>query len=385
MISRHPLTLTGVLVLILQFHFLPRVFSFRQVSHKVLKPLFPRLLHAATQGSKSAVTFPNPQEGTIMSNIKPTLADNTRTITHICKSGTLSTVSDEGDPIGTSVDFVLNPKGHPIFFFSKKATSLSNDARASFFCKIPLEYEHTSSLSSKSASIQGELVPVSKKEVNSLKIAFSLTHPHCTDHLCQSDDIFFAKLQPTSILYSTGDFGAKPIPINIQDYEAAFPDILAQEVPTLLPHLNIAKQYELRLFCKHILNIPEDVQTVTLQSIDKLGIDIRTTRSEWLGWRHLSFIGIYVFYIFHITDLFISYILYPIDYIFITLIIIFILFSLSLDDIREDYRVVFRHAITSAEDAKSEVIKLFQECYMREQGRGEGFYPPHPPVVIKYA
>ena len=286
---------TGVLLCFLCLHFLPMVFSFRQqVSHSatksLLKPLFSHLvalspkagvLRAATQESKSKFPSPHPQEIT-MSTIQPTLADNTRTITHICKSGTLSTVSDEGDPIGTSVDFVLNPKGHPIFFFSKSATSLPNNARASFFCKIPLEYEHTSSLSSKSASIQGDLIPVPEKDINSLKIAFSLTHPHCTDHLCRSDDIFFAKLQPNNILYSTGDFGTKPIQINIQDYETAFPDILAQEVPTLLPRLNIAKQYELRLLCKHILHIPEDVQTVTLQSIDKLGIDIRTTRGQWM-------------------------------------------------------------------------------------------------------
>lgn len=231
---------------------------------------------AAIPGSESLDTSPSTQAAVEINTIRPTLADDTRTITHLCKSGTLSTVTDEGHPIGTSVDFVLNPKGHPIFFFSKAATSLSNDARASFFCKIPLEYEHVSALASKSASIQGELMPVTPKEIKSLKIAFSLTHPHSTDHLCHSDDIFFAKLQPTNILFSTGDFGAKPISIDINEYENAFPDILAQEVPSLLPRVNLEKQYELRLLCKHILNISGDVETVTLQAIDKLGIDIRT-------------------------------------------------------------------------------------------------------------
>ena len=66
----------------------------------------------------------------------------------------------------------------------------------------------------------------------------------------------------------------------VSEYESARPDILAQEIPTLLPRLNIAKQYELRLLCKHILKIPDDVESVTLQTIDKLGIDIRTMQGE---------------------------------------------------------------------------------------------------------
>jgi hypothetical protein len=79
-----------------------------------------------------------------------------------------------------------------------------------------MEYEETSSLSSKAAIIQGELMPVSKKEVNSLKIAFSLTHPHSTNHLGQTDDIFFLRFQPEHIFFSTGDFGAKPIPVDVR-------------------------------------------------------------------------------------------------------------------------------------------------------------------------
>jgi hypothetical protein len=55
------------------------------------------------------------------------------------------------------------------------------------------------------------------------------------------------------------------------------------------------------------------------------------------------------------------------------------------DNVREEYRIAFRHPINSAEDAKSEVIKLFQECYMKEFGKEEGFVCPQPPVVVKYA
>ena len=37
-------------------------------------------------------------------------------------------------------------------------------------------------------------------------------------------------------------------------------------------------------------------------------------------------------------------------------------------DFTDEYRVGFRHIVSSAEDAKSEVMKLFQEAYERENG-----------------
>lgn len=278
-------------VLLLLFQFIPCVFSFQLISSKMIKsslvPHFPRAMALSRRGALCGSCFPPlNSEG----EIRPSLADNTRTITHICKSGILSTISDKGNPSGMSVDYVLDQKGHPIFFFSKSVTTLSSDVRASLFCKTPLEYGQSSSLSCKSASLEGKMIPVSDKEANSLKIAFSLTHPHFTDHLCNTEDVFFAKLQPQNILYSTGDFGTKHISIDVQEYERALPDILAPEVPTLLPRLNIAKQYELRLVCKHVLKIEGDPDTVTLQAIDKLGIDIRTIQGElWPFYTHPPF------------------------------------------------------------------------------------------------
>jgi len=44
--------------------------------------------------------------------------------------------------------------------------------------------------------------------------------------------------------------------------------------------------------------------------------------------------------------------------------------------------VGFRHAVTSAEDAKSEMVKLFQEAWEREQGC---YYSEDLPPVKKYA
>ncbi|MBZ5782203.1 DUF2470 domain-containing protein, partial [Klebsiella aerogenes] len=48
----------------------------------------------------------------------------------------------------------------------------------------------------------------------------------------------------------------------------------------------------------------------------------------------------------------------------------------------DEYRVAFRHPVNSAEDAKSEVMKLFQESWERENGF---FFADDLPPTTKYA
>lgn len=51
-------------------------------------------------------------------------------------------------------------------------------------------------------------------------------------------------------------------------------------------------------------------------------------------------------------------------------------------DFTDEYRIGFRHSVNSAEDAKSELVKLFQEAWERQQ---YSFYTDEKPRVKKYA
>ena len=62
--------------------------------------------------------------------------------------------------------------------------------------------------------------------------------------------------------------------VDVTEYELARPDVLAQEVPNMLSRINVEKQGELYLLCKHFLNLP-DVDVVRIQTIDRLGVDLR--------------------------------------------------------------------------------------------------------------
>ena len=54
----------------------------------------------------------------------------------------------------------------------------------------------------------------------------------------------------------------------------------------------------------------------------------------------------------------------------------------STGEFTDEYRVAFRNEVNSAEDAKSEMMKLFQEAWEREQGFT---FTDELPFVTKYA
>jgi len=124
--------------------------------------------------------------------------------------------------------------------------------------------------------------------------------------------------------------------VDVDAYQIARPDVLASEVSSMLSKINTEKQGELLLLAKHFLKLaPGEVDSVKLQAIDRLGIDLRVKSGEY-------------------TD---------------------------------EYRIGFRHTVSSSEDAKSELVKLFQESWERDNGYWSyaGVNSDDLPPVSKYA
>ena len=62
--------------------------------------------------------------------------------------------------------------------------------------------------------------------------------------------------------------------VDVKEYESARADVLANEMPIVLAKVNLEKQGELLLLCKHFLGL-QDVEVVRVQTIDRLGMDLR--------------------------------------------------------------------------------------------------------------
>ena len=267
-------------------------------------------------------------------SIRPSINDKARTITHVCTSGTLCTTSVEpgveGTPFGSYVDYILDNNGWPVLLLSEQSlhtVNVKSNPSLSLFCQLLRSHSSQSAAALSRVTILGTIQAVPTEELSAIKMAFTIAHSYATQ-IADSPKFSFYKIKPDKIYFS-GGFGVLATWVDVQSYEMARPDVIAHEVPTILSKINSEKQGELHLVCKHLLGINE-VSSVRLQAIDRLGIDLRVSS------------GLF-------TD---------------------------------EYRVAFRHAVKTAEDAKSEVMKLFQEAWERDNGH---VVIEDLPVMSKYA
>lgn len=275
----------------------------------------------------------------VFKQIYPSIIERARTIPNVCVSGTLCTTSNspgiEGSPFGTSIDYITDEKGWPILLMnegSEHSNNIKLNPRVSLYCQLPTPqyYGEIPSALGK-VTIVGDIIPINKREEVTYKCAFPLVHPH-TEALVQSSKYFFRKLRPARILY-TGGYGVMSSWVNTTDYEKSTPDNLALEIPRLLPRINLEKEKELRLVCRHFLQL-EKIESVKVLTIDRLGLDLRVQTDGGIN----------------------------------------------------QYRIAFRYPVVTIEDAKSELLKLFQECWEREHhdSPGRDYYPQCLPDVLQY-
>ena len=111
--------------------------------------------------------------------------------------------------------------------------------------------------------------------------------------------------------------------VDIEEYKHAKADILAKEAGDIVSRINREHADDLKMTAMHLLEVGTAIETIRVTNVDRLGMDIRVTTQKGARRNKL------------ITD---------------------------------EFRVGFRIPVISVEDAKSEVLKLFQEAW--EKGNG---------------
>lgn len=217
--------------------------------------------------------------------IRPTVTDRARTITHVCTSGTLCTTSVmddvEGSPFGSYVDYILDDSGWPVMLLSEQSLHTMNikkSPQVSLFCQLPRSQSAQATAALSRVTIVGTVEPIPIEQLSPIKLAFTLIHQYA-EQIADSPKFSFCRIKPQKIYFS-GGFGVMATWVDVLDYETARPDVLAAEVTTMLSRINLDKQGELLLLCKHFLNI-EDVDIVRIQAIDRLGVDLRVKAGDY--------------------------------------------------------------------------------------------------------
>jgi putative heme iron utilization protein len=181
----------------------------------------------------------------------------------------------EGYPFGSYVDFVTDEHGCPIMLLSNQSVHTSNvqhNQHVSLFCQLPRQLPHQATAALSRVTVMGHVAPVPDDEKAALQMAFTVVHPYA-EQIVNSPKFRLFRLKPEKIYFS-GGFGVMATWVDVADYQQARADVLASEVPSVLSRVNLEKQGELLLLCKHYLGLT-DVSSVRVQAIDRLGIDLR--------------------------------------------------------------------------------------------------------------
>ena len=165
-------------------------------------------------------------------------------------------------------------------------------------------------------SITGTVVkiPADAEDMAAIRMKYSITHAYA-DQVMDSPKFAFYRIVPSTV-YFVGGFGVLAKWIPVEEYLDAGSDILAEESMQIVSKLNLQHVNDLKLTAQHLLECVQ-VEQVRVTSIDRLGMDVRVTQK---GKRRNT----------TVTD---------------------------------EFRIGFRIPVLSVEDAKSEVLKVFQEAW----------------------
>jgi len=283
--------------------------------------------------------------------------EKARTVASVCTSGTLCTVSGhngiEGAPFGSFVDYVLDDDGNPVLLMNDMSMHTINIERnalnnegdgpsdlVTLFTQITSETAEVSQdVSRCSFTCKVEKIPRDAEDMDAIRMRYSLTHVYA-DQVMDSPKFAFYRLIPEKIYY-VGGFGVMAKWVDVEDYKAAAPDILSKEANLIVKKLNREFKNDLESTAQHLLEV-EKLEDIRVTNVDRLGMDVRVTRQHETRRNKLM------------TD---------------------------------EYRIGFRIPVISVEDAKSEILKVFQEAWEKGQGFdwGDAEEPGSTVPIVKIA
>lgn len=283
---------------------------------------------AAVNGSSQKTSTPP--------KIRLNVPEKARTVISVCTSGTLCTASHmddiQGAPFGSFVDYVLDDKGNPVLLMNEMSMHTVNIQKSGPEGLVTLFAQLGGPTSSSGVATQGqdvsrcsvtgtiEKIEDTAEDWDAIRMRYGIAHTYA-DQVMDSPKFHFYRLSPKKIYY-VGGFGVSSEWVPPEEYSEATPDILAKDASGIMTRLNRDHAEDLMLTATQILEVKE-VDKVRVTGVDRLGMDMRVTCRDPRRKSKL------------ITD---------------------------------EFRVGFRIPVISVEDAKSEVLKVFQEAWEKKNG-----------------
>jgi putative heme iron utilization protein len=220
---------------------------------------------------------------------EPSFAERARTLLHLTRVGSLSTLSRKrpGYPFGSLMPFALDAEGRPIFLISSMAMhtqNLQQDGRASLLVSQP-EAEGDP-LGAARVTLVGNASVLAGPAIAEVRGLYLERHPN-SKYWVDFDDFYFFRMDVVDVYY-VGGFGVMGW-IAAPDYGQGQPDPLADAAAAILQHMNADHQDALILLAR--VNAGIEAQEATMTSVDRLGFHLRLKTRDGMKGVRLAFLG----------------------------------------------------------------------------------------------
>lgn len=209
---------------------------------------------------------------------EPTYAERAKTLVHVGRVGTLSTLSRKqaGYPFGSVAPYGLDENGRPTFLISTMAMHTQNllsDDRASLLVTEGGAAEDP--LGAGRVSLMGPVTRTPESELASVRERYLERYENASYWVDFKDFAFFQ--MDVIDLYFVGGFGVMGW-VTAEDYLAAEPDPLAEVASGIIDHMNQDHVSAMLLLAKGFADI--EAEDAKMTAVDRLGFHVRLQTPE---------------------------------------------------------------------------------------------------------
>jgi heme iron utilization protein len=220
---------------------------------------------------------------------EPSYAERARTLLHLGRVGSLSTLSRKrpGFPFGSLMPYALDAAGRPLFLISTMAMhtqNLQQDPRASLLVTQP-EAEGDP-LGAARVTVVGNAATLAAPEIAEARGLYLERHPN-SKYWVDFDDFAFFRMDVVDVYY-VGGFGVMGW-VAAPEYVDAHADPLADAAAGILQHMNADHQDALILLAKVFARTT--AQEAVMTAVDRLGFHVRMKTEEGMKGARIAFLG----------------------------------------------------------------------------------------------
>lgn len=201
-------------------------------------------------------------------NPRPLPAEISRTIVELSRVGTLSTLAQDGSPLGFGVRFALDFNGTPVLCLSDVDARFSADRR----CSLHVQLEQCG-VRTPQCTIVGNLNKPNPNDRIALMKLCSAWKKRFNEEV-EENYIYVIDVERT---LQIEDYGEDGVWVSSSEYALAEPDPLRNCAENFVDEINTNNREDVLRFCNIYADLDIQVLDAKMAWVDRLGFDVRLT------------------------------------------------------------------------------------------------------------